>query len=123
MATKKQQRRKYRRAQGRGRLHEGYEAQGASDQPKEPRSKEPRKQQPRRGVRQPSRPTWLRSLKRGALFAAGLFLFTMIAPFGGTKPTPTGAAVQAAAFFVFLVPFGYLMDGFIYNRWLKRQQG
>jgi hypothetical protein len=24
---------------------------------------------------------------------------------------------------VFMVPFGYLMDGFIYNRWVKRQQG
>jgi len=26
-------------------------------------------------------------------------------------------------FFVFLTPFGFLMDGFLYNRWLKRQRG
>ena len=44
-------------------------------------------------------------------------------PLGGTKSTLAASAVQAASFFVFLVPFGYLMDAFMYNRWLKRQQG
>ena len=76
-----------------------------------------------RGSRQPARPTWTRSARRAAIFAAGLFLFVLLAPLGGTKPTPLAAAFQAAMFFVFLVPFGYLTDGFIYNRWLKRQQG
>jgi hypothetical protein len=117
VATKKQQRRKYRRALGRGRLYDGYEPR-PGDEPKQQR-REPRP----RGAREPARPTWKRSLRRAALFAAGLFLFVTVVPLGGTKTSTAAAAVQAASFFVFLVPFGYLMDGFIYNRWLKRQQG
>jgi hypothetical protein len=117
VATKKQQRRKYRRAQGRGRLYEGYEpSPGDDDKPQ--RSKE----RPR-GMREPARPTWTRSLRRAALFASGLFLFVTLVPLGGSKTTTAAAALQAASFFVFMVPFGYLMDGFIYNRWVKRQQG
>jgi hypothetical protein len=46
-----------------------------------------------------------------------------LVPLGGSKTTTPAAALQAASFFVFMVPFGYLMDGFIYNRWVKRQQG
>ena len=118
MATRKQQRRKYQRAQGRGRLHEGYEPAGPSEDKRKPASKP---QGRVRGMRQPARPTWARAARRGAIFAAGLFLFVLLAPFGGTKPTTAQAAFQAGSFFVFLVPFGYLMDGFIYNRWLKRQ--
>jgi len=119
MATKKQQRRKYQRARAHARAYDGAEAGDAADA-KETKSKS--KPQPRaRGMRQPQRPTWTRSARRAALFAVGLFLFVLIAPFSNTKPTVAQAAFQAASFFVFLVPFGYLMDGFVYNRWLKRQ--
>jgi hypothetical protein len=115
MATKKQQRRRYQRAQGRGRLYDDYEPRQAAD-PKPERSA-PR----RRG--EPAVPSWGRSLKRSAIFAVGLFVVTQVVPFGGTRPTPAAAAVQAAAFFIFLIPFGFLMDSFLYNRWLKRQRG
>ena len=119
MATKKQQRRKYQRARAHARLHEDDESAEPRDDTKEKRKPAPKA----RGSRQPARPTWTRSARRAAIFAAGLFLFVLLAPFGGHKPTPVAAAFQALMFFVFLVPFGYLTDGFIYNRWLKRQQG
>jgi len=48
-------------------------------------------------------------VKRAVIFAVGLFVFTQAVPFGGSRPTPAGAAIQAAAFFIFLVPFSYLM--------------
>ncbi len=115
MATKKQQRRKYRRAQGRGRLYDGYEPKQAEDRPARRSESRPR------GAREPARPTWTRSLRRAGIFAVGLFLFVAIVPLGGKKTDAAVAAFQAASFFVFLVPFGYLMDSFIYNRWLKRQ--
>ncbi|HYW29419.1 MAG TPA: hypothetical protein VE824_06410 [Gaiellales bacterium] len=115
MATKKQQRRKYRRAQGRGRLYDGYEAKPADDRPARRPDSRPR------GVREPARPTWKRSMRRAAVFSIGLFLFVTVIPLGGKKADPAAAAIQAAAFFVFLVPFGYLTDSFIFNRWLKRQ--
>ena len=60
-------------------------------------------------------------MRRAGLFAVGLFLFVSVIPLGGKKTDAAAAAIQAAAFFVFLVPFGYLTDSFIYNRWLKRQ--
>jgi Flp pilus assembly protein TadB len=115
VATKKQQRRKYRRAQGRGRLYEDYEPKQTEERPARRKDSRPR------GVREPARPTWMRSLRRAAMFAVGLFLFVTVVPIGGTKTATAAAAIQAASFFVFLVPFGYLMDAFIYNRWLKRQ--
>ncbi len=114
MATKKQQRRRYQRAQGRGRLYDDYEPK-AGQEPK------PERQAPR-GRGEPPRPTWRRSVKRAAIFAAGLFAVTQVVPIGGTRPTPVGAVFQAASVFVFLTPFGYLMDTVLYNRWLKRQQ-
>ncbi len=115
MATKKQQRRRYQRAQGRGRLYDEGE-------PKPESEPKPERQAPRRRG-EPQPPTWRRSIKRAAIFSLGLFAFTLAVPFGGSQPTAIAAALQAAAFFVFLMPFGYLMDGFLYNRWLKRQRG
>jgi hypothetical protein len=111
VATKKQQRRKYQRSLGRGRLYDGYEPKEAEGRPE--RRSEPR----RRGPREPARPTWGRSARRAGIFAIGLFLFMTVL----SKADTAVAAVQAAAFLVFLVPFGYLMDSFVYNRWLKRQ--
>src|SRR4051794_31651613 len=114
MATKKQQRRKYQRAQGRARLYEGYEPQPGSDD-------SPKRKQERslpRGARVPARPTWMRSLKRAALFAGGLFLVTQVVPLGGTKNTLAASAVRAASFFVIRVPISSPMDAFIYSSWM-----
>jgi hypothetical protein len=115
MATKKQQRRRYQRAQGRGRLYDDYE-------PKPESEPKPERTAPRRRG-EPSPPTWRRSVKRAAIFAVGLFVLTQAVSFGGPRATPAGAGFQAVAVFFFLTPFGYLMDGFLYNRWLKRQRG
>jgi hypothetical protein len=115
MATKKQQRRKRRRAAGRGRLYEGYEPKQA-DEHERPSRREPR------GRGAPPRPSYQRAIKRAGLFAGLLFLVIQFVPLGGTQPTIAAAAIQALFFFVFLVPFGYFMDGFVYNRWAKRQQ-
>jgi hypothetical protein len=119
MATKKQQRRKYQRALGRGRLHEGYEPRAGDDDG----GKLERTRERTRGRGQPPRPTWLRAVRRAGLFSLGLFVFVQLIPIGGSSLELPAAALQAASFFVFLVPFGYLMDTFLYNRWLKRQQG
>jgi anti-sigma factor RsiW len=115
MATKKQQRRRRRRATGKGRLYDGY-APKPSDERERPKAREPRG----RGV--PPKPTYLRSIKRAALFAGMLFAVIQFVPLGGTTPSLAGSAIQALFFFVFLVPFGYFMDGFVYNRFVKRQQ-
>jgi hypothetical protein len=115
MATKKQQRRKYRRAQGRGRLYDGYESKPADEREK------PARREPRR-LGEPPKPSYKRSIRRAAMFAVLLFFVVQLVPFGGETPTLAASAIQSLFFFVFLVPFGYFMDGFIHNRWVKRQQ-
>jgi hypothetical protein len=115
MATKKQQRRKRRRATGKGRLYDGYEPKQSDD-----RERPSRRETRGRGA--PPRPTYRRAARRAALFSAMLFGVIQFVPLGGTKPSLAGSAIQALFFFVFLVPFGYFMDGFVYNRWAKRQQ-
>ena len=76
MATKKQQRRKYQRAQGRGRLHEGYEPRGGDEAGSGERRRETRP----RGRGEPPRPTWRRAFRRAGLFALGLFVFVQLIP-------------------------------------------
>ena len=115
MATKKQQRRKYLRAREHARrppVEEGGEAKP---------ERAPKAARTRGGRKVPQPPSWTRSARRAALFAAGVFLFVQIVPIGG-KLTPAQAAIQAAIFFVWLIPFGYVMDGFLFRRWLKNNQ-
>jgi hypothetical protein len=116
MATKKQQRRRYMRA----REHTRQQHAAGADEPKPERSPGKARQQ-RPGARTPKPPSWTRSARRAALFAAGIFVFVQVAPLG-SKLTVVQAAAQAAIFFIWLVPFGYMMDGFLYRRWMKNQQ-
>jgi hypothetical protein len=99
MATKKQQRRKYMRAKEHARR-----LPSDDDEPK-----------PERATSSVSR-----AVKRALLFAAGLLIFVQVLPLGG-NPTPAQSLLQAGLFFIWLVPFGYMMDRFLYNRWLKQQ--
>lgn len=70
--------------------------------------------------RAPQPPSVTRAVKRALLFAAGLLIFVQVLPLGG-NPTPAQSLLQAGLFFIWLVPFGYMMDRFLYNRWLKQQ--
>ena len=112
MATKKQQQRKYQRAKEHARRPRPEEGD-------EPRPERKPKSTPRRGGgRQPQPPSWRRAARRAGIFAGGIFLISQVLPLFG-KLSPAAAALQAAVFFLWLVPLGYFMDGFLYRRWLK----
>jgi hypothetical protein len=113
MATKKQQRRKYMRAKEHARRPVGEDGE-----PKPEREPSPKKTSGRGRTPQP--PSVSRAVKRALLFAAGLLIFVQVLPLGG-NPTPAQSLLQAGLFFIWLVPFGYMMDRFLYNRWLKQQ--
>jgi hypothetical protein len=113
MATKKQQRRKYMRAKEHARRPVGEDGE-----PKPERAPSPKKTSGRGRTTQP--PSVSRAVKRALLFAAGLLIFVQVLPLGG-NPTPAQSLLQAGLFFIWLVPFGYMMDRFLYNRWLKQQ--
>ena len=113
MATKKQQRRKYMRAKEHARRLPSDDAE-----PKPERAPSPKRTSGRGKAPQP--PSVSRAVKRALLFAAGLLIFVQVLPLGG-NPTPAQSLLQAGLFFIWLVPFGYMMDRFLYNRWLKQQ--
>jgi hypothetical protein len=114
MATKKQQRRKYMRAKEHARRLPVEGEQPA----KAERAPSPKRTSGRGRTVQP--PSVMRAVKRAALFAVGLVVFVQVLPLGG-NPTPAQSLIQGGLFFIWLVPFGYMMDRFLYNRSLKQQ--
>jgi hypothetical protein len=120
VATKKQQRRKYKRAVAHGRLAEEREP-GEEREPAAPRARA-QGAPVRIGAREIKPPSYLRAARRALLMSLALFAAVQVLSFGGSKPSPAGAALQAAVFFCWLTPFGYFMDMFIYRRAVKRQQ-
>jgi len=119
VATKKQQRRKYQRAVGRGRLHDGYVAREGEPEQEE---RKPSSKPVMLGAREVQPPSYLRAAKRAAVMAGIVFGALMLLPLGGDDMSPTTAVLQAAVFFAWLTPFGYFMDAFLYRRAVKRQQ-
>jgi len=115
MATKKQQRRKYQRAKEHQRSTHGGEVDV------EGRPQTDKKSAPARGgrrVQEVGPPSIMRAVKRAALFAAVVFVMFQVLPLG-KKLSPEASGIEAAAFFLWLIPLQYLIDRFKYNRWLK----
>lgn len=117
MATKKQQRRKYQRAKEHQRSTHGGEVE-VEGRPQTDRKKSGTTRGTRRGVQEVGPPSITRAARRAALFAIVVFAMFQILPLG-KKLSPQAAAVEAAAFFLWLIPLQYLIDRFKYNRWLK----
>jgi hypothetical protein len=115
VATKKQQRRKYRRAVGRGRLHDGYEPKAPEERP-QGRAKRPAASS---RVRTPIEPSLWRSARRAAIFALLFSLgFDLL---GLYRNATTGAKVaQTLFFFAVLWWSGYLAERFNWRRYQKK---
>jgi hypothetical protein len=123
MATKKQQRRKYKRAVAHTRV-EGRDTDDLSDEaPARGRAKPGSQKSVMLGAKEIKPPSYLRAARRALIMSAFLFVVIQLINLGGSsKPSPGEAALQAAVFFCWLTPFGYFMDMFIYRRALKRQR-
>ena len=114
MATRKQQRRKYQRAVGRGRLHPGYEAAEHDD--KKPERK-PAARAPR-GTPEP--PSARRTAKRAILFAT---LFYLVITFTSSGVSPTVKLANTAVMFVLFWSMGWMVENFVWRRYQKKQGG
>ena len=124
MATKKQQRRKYKRAVAHTRLNDERDPDAAPASGSTAARRAPAAGKPvMMGGREVKPPSYLRAARRALIMSALLFAAIQLFDFGAGKPSPAGAALQAAIFFCWLTPFGYFMDMFLYRRALKRQQG
>jgi hypothetical protein len=115
--TKKKRRRKHRGTQGgridtrpaRGRPRSRAEAQSRA------RSGGRKKKKP--GDRTPQPPSWSSALKKGGI---GAVLFVGILAFFGTNPLAS-AAIGVLMVGVY-APMSYVMDGFFYRRYLRKEE-
>src|SRR5206468_2293184 len=78
-----------------------------------------------RPVRVPPAPSWGRAAKRAFLIGAVIFVFIYIAGSKGGGHSYPRAFFTAAIYTVVFIPFQYMLDRFMYNRWQRRaeQQG
>lgn len=115
--TKKKRRRKHRGTQGgridrrpaRGRARSRAEAQSRA------RSRGKRKQT---GPRTPQPPSWGSAAKKGLIAAA---LFMVLLTLFGQAPLPSLAAAALVGL-VFYIPGSYLLDHFMYQRHLRKEE-
>ena len=114
MATRKQQRRKYQRAVGRGRLHPGFEPSEHDDR-KPDRKPEAR---PSRGT--PMAPSARRTAKRAILFAT---LFYLVITFTSSGVSPNVKLANTAVMFVLFWSMGWMVENFVWRRHQKKQGG
>lgn len=96
---------------------------GAGSKPK-PKAKASQ-QRGGRPVRVPPPPSWSRAAKRALLIGAVIFVFIYIAGSKGGGHSYARAFVTAAIYTVVFIPFQFMLDRFMYNRWQRRagQQG
>lgn len=78
-----------------------------------------------RPVRVPPPPSWGRAAKRAALIGVVIFVFIYIAGSRGGGHSYARAFVTAAIYTAVFIPFQYMLDRFMHNRWQRRaeQQG
>lgn len=118
MANRKQQKRKYLRAVGRGRVRGGDEVREGERSP----AKSGGSTSPARGRREPPQPSAARAAKRAAVFAVLFYLAISYTSLGGTM---TGGIklFNAAIMFVLFWSIGTITETFAWRRWQKKHGG
>jgi hypothetical protein len=74
-----------------------------------------------RALREPQPPSWRRSLKRGGIFGALIFILVVfVMPSGGSRSASVAMGVFYAVAFI---PLTYWIDRLTYRTWQRRQAG
>jgi hypothetical protein len=94
---------------------------GAKPKPKA----KPTQQRGARPVRVPPPPSWSRAVKRAGLIGVVIFVFLYIAGSKNGNHSFATALFPAVIYTLVFIPFQYMLDRFMYNRWQRRaeQQG
>jgi hypothetical protein len=114
VANRKQQKRKYQRAVGRGRVW--------GDQPAEPEEKRGRASAPARRRGEPPTPSAMRAAKRAAVFAVLFYILLAYTSIGG-KMSPAAKLFNGGMIFVLMWSIGTITETFAWRRWQKRHGG
>jgi hypothetical protein len=93
--------------------------QGKPEKPKQATAAKKGTSSNTRSGREPQPPSWQRSLKRGGMFGALIFvLVVFVMPSGGSR----GASVAMGLFYaVAFIPLTYWIDRLTYRTWQRRQ--
>ena len=117
MANRKQQKRKYQRAVGRGRVRGGQESQGTGTSAKSGGSDA----QPR-SRREPPQPSAARAAKRAGIFAV-LFYLAITYTSLGKGMTPGIKLFNGVVMFLLFWSIGTITETFAWRRWQKKHGG
>jgi hypothetical protein len=95
--------------------------QGKPDKPKQATGAKKGTARPARTGREPQPPSWRRSIRRGSLFGALIFILVVfVMPSGGSR----SASVAMGLFYaVAFIPLTYWIDRLTYRTWQRRQAG
>jgi hypothetical protein len=118
MANRKQQKRKYLRAVGRGRVRDGGEGRDVERSG----AKSGGSTAPARSRREPPQPSAARAAKRAAVFSVGFYLLLTYTRLGGTMTAPV-KVFNVAVMFVLFWSIGSITETFAWRRWQKKHGG
>ena len=116
MANRKQQKRKYQRAVGRGRVF------GDEDARPEASAKGAGSSQAARGRREPPQPSAARAAERAAIFAVLFYLAITYTSLGGSMTTSV-KVFNGIVMFVLFWSIGTITETFAWRRWQKKHGG
>jgi hypothetical protein len=115
VANRKQQKRRYQRAVGRGRVRGGQDVDTTS-------TKSSGSRPPARSRREPPAPSAARAAKRAAVFAVLFYLAITYTSLGGSM-TPGVKLFNGVVMFVLFWSIGTITETFAWRRWQKRHGG
>jgi hypothetical protein len=118
VANRKQQKRKYLRAVGRGKVRDGGETRDAE----RAGAKSGGSTSQARSRREPPQPSAARAAKRAAVFAVLFYLAISYTSLGG-KMTGGVKLFNAAIMFVLFWSIGTITETFAWRRWQKKHGG
>jgi hypothetical protein len=116
VANRKQQKRKYQRAVGRGRVF------GDQESRPEAGGKRPASSAPARRRGEPQQPSAARAAKRAAIFAVLFYLAITYTSLGGNMSNGV-KAFNAVVMFVLFWSIGTITETFAWRRWQKKHGG
>jgi hypothetical protein len=91
---------------------------GKPEKPKTAPAKKGSAQKQGRALREPPAPSWNRSLKRGGIFGALIFVLVVFVMPSGSR----GQSVVLGVFYaVLFIPLTYWIDRLTYRTWQRRQ--
>ncbi|HEX3691051.1 MAG TPA: hypothetical protein VHV28_15230 [Solirubrobacteraceae bacterium] len=107
-----------RRSKHRGNAAGTVEARGRTGRPPTPEERKKAQRATRAQARVPKPPTWSAAAKKGGLATAFIFIFLLVT----NKFKVAPALVFAFLAMLLYIPSGYYLDGYIYRRYLRKQQ-